>query len=108
MIIDLKVFSSLEREDIIRMSGDTLRHIPFSEIHPDRSSSKHYYEIRIEEDFLQRARRERTARQVSVGGPSEKTVVIERRRSLLQRLKHRSLNLLRLQCLAPPVSIVNS
>ena len=74
MIIDLKVVSSLEREDIIRMSGDTLRHIPFSEIHPDRSSSKHYYEIRIEEDFLQRARRERTARRGSIGGLSEESV----------------------------------
>ena len=40
MTIDLKLLSALERQDIIRMGGDTLRHVPFPEIHPDRPSSK--------------------------------------------------------------------
>ena len=59
MTIDLKLLLALERQDIIRMGGDTLRHVPFPEIHPDRPSSKYYYEIFIEEDLLERARRER-------------------------------------------------
>ena len=59
MTIDLKLLSALERQDIIRMGGHTLRHIPFPEMHPDRLSSKNYYEIYIEEDLLERARRER-------------------------------------------------
>jgi hypothetical protein len=59
MTIDLKLLSALERKDIIRMGGNTLRHIPFPVIHPDRPSSKYYYEIFIEEDLLERARRER-------------------------------------------------
>jgi hypothetical protein len=59
MTIDLKLLSALERQDIIRMGGDTLRHVPFPEIHPDRPSSKYYYEIFIEENLLERARRER-------------------------------------------------
>ena len=63
MTIDLKLLSAIERQDIIRMGGDTLRHIPFPEIHPDRPSSKYYYEIFIEEDLLQRARCERIERQ---------------------------------------------
>lgn len=63
MIIDLKLLTAREREDILRMAGDTLRHVPFPEIHPDRPSSKYYYEIFIEEDLLQRARRERIERQ---------------------------------------------
>ena len=63
MTIDLKLLSALERRDIIQMGGDTLRHVPFPEIHPDRPSSKYYYEIFMQEDLLQRARRERIERQ---------------------------------------------
>jgi hypothetical protein len=69
MIIDLKLLAVREREDILRMAGDNLRHVPFPEIHPDRPSGKFYYEIVIKEDFLQQARRERIERQGnSVGG----------------------------------------
>jgi hypothetical protein len=59
MTIDLKLLSTLERQDVIRMGRDTLRHVPFPEIYRDRPSSKYYYEILIEEDLLERARRER-------------------------------------------------
>ena len=57
MIIDLKNLSSAEREDLLREAGHVLRHIPFPNLHPDRPSSLHFYEIVIEEDILQMARR---------------------------------------------------
>ena len=63
MIIDLKPLSVREREDILWMAGDHLRNVSFPEVHPDRPSSNHFYQIVIEEDLLQRARRERIERQ---------------------------------------------
>jgi hypothetical protein len=63
MIIDLKHLTAREREEMLREAGDILVHLPFPEIHPDRPSSQYYYEIVVEEDLLQRARRERIERQ---------------------------------------------
>jgi hypothetical protein len=63
MIIDLKNLSPKDREDLIREAGDTLRHIPYPSLHPDRSSSQYLYEIVIAEDILQMARRKRIEEQ---------------------------------------------
>jgi hypothetical protein len=63
MVIDLKPISVCEREDLLWVTGDHLRNVSFPEVHPDRPSSNHFYRIVIEEDLLQRARRERIERQ---------------------------------------------
>jgi hypothetical protein len=63
MIIDLKNLSSKDREDLINEAGEILRHIPYPSLHPDRPSSQYFYEIVIEEDILQTARRKRLEEQ---------------------------------------------
>jgi hypothetical protein len=65
MIIDLKNLSPKDREDLLREAGEILRHIPYPNLHPDRSSSQHFYEIVIEEDILQMARRKRLEEQTA-------------------------------------------
>jgi hypothetical protein len=65
MIIDLKNLSPKDREDLIREAGGILRHIPYPSLHPDRSSSQYFYEIVIEEDILQMARRKRLEEQTA-------------------------------------------
>ncbi len=65
MIIDLKNLSTKDREDLLREAGDILRHIPYPNLHPDRPSSQHFYEIVIEEDILQMARRKRLEEQTA-------------------------------------------
>jgi hypothetical protein len=57
MIIDLKHLSENDREDLLREAGDMLKHIPFPIVHPDRPSSRFFYEIIIKEDAIQTARR---------------------------------------------------
>jgi hypothetical protein len=57
MILDLKNLSKKERKEVLVEAGPILRHIPFPDIHPDRSSSPFFYEIVIEEDYLDFARR---------------------------------------------------
>ena len=59
MIIDLKNLTPAERNNLLKEAGSTLRHIPFPLLHPDRPSSMFFYEIVIEEDILQTARRKR-------------------------------------------------
>ena len=49
-----KKINQLQIQDLFR-----LRFIDEKANHPDRPSSKYYYEIYIEEDLLERARRER-------------------------------------------------
>ena len=63
MIIDLKNLSTKDREDLLKEAGDILQHIPYPSLHPDRPSSQHFYEIVIEEDILQTARRKRLEEQ---------------------------------------------
>jgi hypothetical protein len=63
MIIDLKNLSTKDREDLIKEAGSILRHIPYPSLHPDRPSSRYFYEIVIEEDVLQMARRKRLEEQ---------------------------------------------
>jgi hypothetical protein len=63
MIIDLKNLSNKDREDLLREAGDILHHIPYPNLHPDRPSSQYFYEIVIEEDILQMARRKRLEEQ---------------------------------------------
>ena len=65
MIIDLKNLSNKDREDLLREAGDILHHIPYPNLHPDRPSSQHFYEIVIEEDILQTARRKRLEEQTA-------------------------------------------
>jgi hypothetical protein len=63
MIIDLKNLTAKDREDLLKEAGDILRHIPYPNLHPDRPSSQYFYEIVIEEDILQTARRKRLEEQ---------------------------------------------
>jgi hypothetical protein len=63
MIIDLKNLSPKDREDLLKEAGEILHHIPYPNLHPDRPSSMHFYEIVIEEDILQTARRKRLEEQ---------------------------------------------
>jgi hypothetical protein len=63
MIIDLKNLSIKDREDLLKEAGENLRHIPYPGLHPDRPSSQYFYEIVIEEDILQTARRKRLEEQ---------------------------------------------
>jgi hypothetical protein len=63
MIIDLKHLNNKDREDLIKEAGEILRHIPYPSLHPDRPSSAYFYEIVIEEDILQTARRKRLEEQ---------------------------------------------
>jgi hypothetical protein len=63
MIIDLKNLNIKDREDLLKEAGEILRHIPYPSLHPDRPSSQYFYEIVIEEDLLQMARRKRLEEQ---------------------------------------------
>jgi hypothetical protein len=63
MIIDLKYLSPKDREDLLKEAGEILHHIPYPNLHPDRPSSQFFYEIVIEEDILQTARRKRLEEQ---------------------------------------------
>jgi hypothetical protein len=63
VIVDLQALSNAERLSLLREAGDRLRHVLHPNVHPDRLNSQHFYEIRIKEDLLQRARRARVEKQ---------------------------------------------
>jgi hypothetical protein len=63
LIIDLKDLTPEDRADLLAEAGPVLKHVPYPEMHPDRSSSQHFYQIVIEEDIIQEARRRRIAEQ---------------------------------------------
>ena len=65
MIIDLKNLSVKDRNDLLKEAGDILRYVPYPNLHPDRPSSLHFYEIVIEEDILQMARRRQLEQQTA-------------------------------------------
>jgi hypothetical protein len=63
VIVDLQALSNAERRALLREAGDRLRHVIHPDVHPDRLNSQFFYEIRIKEDLLQRARRARVEKQ---------------------------------------------
>lgn len=63
MIVDLQVLSDVERLCLLHDAGERLRHVARPPVHPDRRNSQFFYEIRIKEDILQRARRARVEKQ---------------------------------------------
>ena len=63
MIVDLKHLSKSERGLLLLQAGDRLEHVECPNIHPDRPSSQHFYEVHIKEDLLNTARRRRIERQ---------------------------------------------
>jgi hypothetical protein len=55
--------SEIERLCLLREAGDRLQRVTRPSIHPDRLNSQYFYEIKIKEDMLQRARRNRIEKQ---------------------------------------------
>lgn len=57
MIVDLSILTEDERKTLLKEAGDILKPVDHPDIHPDRKSSRLFYEIVIAEpDPLQQAR----------------------------------------------------
>jgi hypothetical protein len=63
VIVDLQTLSNAERLCLLHDAGDRLQHVTRPAIHPDRRNSQFFYEIKIKEDMLERARRARVEKQ---------------------------------------------
>jgi hypothetical protein len=63
VIVDLQTLSEAERLCLLREAGPRLQHVTRPDVHPDRRNSQHFYEIKVKEDMLQRARRRRVEKQ---------------------------------------------